>query len=165
VSLAIAAENTNHTWAAERQPDLDRALREVWPRWQSLLWQNGMRTMHRKMLEMNHTMSEQMILRRLLQQTMSVAEVAEELAITPSAASRAVDRLVRDGLVARQECPHDRRQRALSLTEHGETTMRALAEEFAASLIFLVEGLSPQEQTEFLHLLQRMIDQSEARNA
>jgi len=149
--------------AAARQPNLNEALHAVWPRWQSLLWMQGMRPMHRKMISMNHTMSEQMILRRLHERTLSVNEVAEELAITPSAASRAVDRLVRDGLLTRHECPYDRRQRELSLTPQGASLMHDIAEEFSENLLTLVEGLTLQEQADFLHLLQRMIDEYECK--
>lgn len=146
------------------QIDASEALREIWPRWQGLLWMKGMRPMHQKMVAMNHTMSEQVILRRLHHQTMRVHEVAEELAISPSAASRAVDRLVRDGLVTRHESTEDRRQRVLSLTPHGERLMRDIEQEFGENLLVVVQGLSEVEQATFLRLLQRMIEAYEARH-
>ena len=165
-----AEEKPNLAPLAEPQSEIERTLmertlQEVWPRWQSLLWQKGLRPMHRKMMEVNHTLNEQVILRRLMTETMSVNEVAEEVAISPSAASRAVDRLVRDGMVARHECTHDRRQRVLSLTEQGEAFMAAIGEEFADSLHMLVTRLTPPEQDEFVRLLRRMIDEYESSEA
>lgn len=49
----------------------------------------------------------------------SVSNVAQFLGVSTAAASRAVDRLVRRGLVNRMEAPEDRRAVELSLTEKG----------------------------------------------
>jgi DNA-binding MarR family transcriptional regulator len=53
-----------------------------------------------------------------------VLEVAEELALSPSAASRMVDAMAERDLVHREEDPSDRRARVLTLTTKG----RALAD-------------------------------------
>lgn len=67
--------------------------------------------------------------------------VAEGLGLSLPSVSRAVDGLVKRGLVARTEDPSDRRQRLLSLTDEGERlTGRIMAArleglgQFAASL-------------------------------
>jgi DNA-binding MarR family transcriptional regulator len=51
--------------------------------------------------------------------TMRVGDVAAELVRSAPAASRMVDDLVRQGLVAREEDPTDRRARVLALTPAG----------------------------------------------
>lgn len=138
---------------------LDRAdLRLVWARWKELTWNVGMQKMYSRMLELNLTMSEQIALRRLRNGTITVTEMAETMGITPSAASRAVDRLVRDGLVERTECAEDRRQRILALSEQGEALMEQLDESTLGGIERVVSLLSDADQTRFRDLLVRMLD-------
>ena len=49
----------------------------------------------------------------------SIRQVADDLGIEHSTASRSVDSLVRGGLLARGRCADDQRQARLSLTERG----------------------------------------------
>ena len=56
--------------------------------------------------------------------SMRVLEVADELALSPSAASRMVDAMAERELVHREEDPNDRRARVLTLSPKG----RALAD-------------------------------------
>jgi DNA-binding MarR family transcriptional regulator len=51
-----------------------------------------------------------------------VHDVARELSITVGGASKTVDRLERDGLVARRPHPSDRRSSLIALTRSGTTT-------------------------------------------
>lgn len=116
-----------------------------------------MQRMFSRMLELNLTMSEQVALRRLRNTTMTVNEMAEALAITPSAASRAVDRLVRDGLVVRTECSEDRRQRILSLSEQGSALMDQIDEDAVGGIERVLGLLSDAEQVQFRDLLSKML--------
>jgi len=62
-----------------------------------------------------------------------VNEIAHDLAITVGAASKLVDRLVRDGLVTRQPHPHDRRSALIVATSIGAaalTEARTIATRF-----------------------------------
>ncbi len=51
---------------------------------------------------------------------MNLTAVAEALAVHPSNASRAVDRLITADLLDRQDAPHDRRSLTLTLTPAGK---------------------------------------------
>ena len=51
---------------------------------------------------------------------LSINQLAEWLGLEKSTVSRSVDKLVGDGLVARQENPEDRRYATLELTERGQ---------------------------------------------
>lgn len=48
-----------------------------------------------------------------------MSELAERLFLSPSGLTRRLDRLTRDGLVAREQCPFDRRGTFAVLTDHG----------------------------------------------
>ncbi|MBL8055458.1 MAG: MarR family transcriptional regulator [Anaerolineales bacterium] len=48
-----------------------------------------------------------------------LSEITAELDVTAAAASQMVDRLVRDGYLARAEDPNDRRAKQITLTDHG----------------------------------------------
>jgi DNA-binding MarR family transcriptional regulator len=97
------------------------------------------------------------VLRQLQHRPLTIAQVAECLSITHSAASRAVDRLVRDGFVCRVENPTDRRQKVLTLTSQGSAFIQDLQGKFTAGLAFLSTGLSPEEQEQFRLLIAHMV--------
>ncbi|MEA3216673.1 MAG: hypothetical protein QOJ19_2829 [Acidimicrobiia bacterium] len=50
---------------------------------------------------------------------MRMTELAEHLFLSPSGLTRRLDRLTRDGLVAREQCPFDRRGTFAVLTQQG----------------------------------------------
>ncbi len=132
-------------------------LRELFPYWSNLLWLTGMRPMLQCMLQIDLTMSESLVLRRLQYQSLTISEVAEYLSITHSAASRATDRLVRDGFISRVENPADRRQKRLTLTPQGRALVHGLADKFGAGIERLVGSLSPEEQEQFRLLIAHMV--------
>ncbi len=53
-------------------------------------------------------------------------ELAREVVVSRSWLSRLSDRLVKEGLVRREECPNDRRGMFLALTEDGVETLRGV---------------------------------------
>jgi DNA-binding MarR family transcriptional regulator len=132
-------------------------LRELLPHWTNMLWLLGMRPLLQNLLELNLTMSENIILRQLQRRSMTIAEVASELSLTHSAASRTVDRLVRDGYVGRIENPADRRQKVLTLTNEGRTLMQEIEGNLIAGIEFMASRLSPEEQEQFRILIARMV--------
>jgi DNA-binding MarR family transcriptional regulator len=79
-------------------------------------------------------------------QTLTIADLAEQVGRSPSATSRIVDGLVRRGLVRRAEEVADRRQRTLELSDDGRGLLahvdRARAEEF----LDIVRPLPPAER-------------------
>lgn len=132
-------------------------LGELFSHWSDLLWLNGMRPMLQSMLQLDLTMSESVVLRQLQHQSLTIAQVAEYLSITHSAASRAVDRLVRDGFICRVENPADRRQKVLTLTERGSALIQDLQSKFTAGIEFLAASLPPKEQEQFRLLIAHMV--------
>ena len=86
-----------------------------------------------------------------------VRGLAEELGISPSAASQQVDKLVARGMIDRREDPDDRRHVRLELTELGAQAAgeisRAMHEHIEASLA----RLSDDDLTHLRALLERVI--------
>jgi len=78
---------------------------------------------------------------------------AEQLEVEPITLCRMVDRLEDAGLVERQNCPDDRRARRLHLTAKSRKTMEKLSGKVDALLDSLLEGLSPDEQSELARML------------
>jgi len=56
-----------------------------------------------------------------------MSELAELLSLSPSGLTRRLDRLTRDGLVAREQCPADKRGSYAVLTTEGLTRLQAAA--------------------------------------
>ncbi len=144
----------------QQGPSLDMetlTLRELIPRWANMLWLLGMRPMLQNLRDVSLTMSDNIILRQLRRRSMTITEVATELSLTHSAASRTVDRLVRDGWVRRVENPADRRQKVLTLTAEGVALMQDIEGKLTAGIEFLAVRLSPEEQEQFRRLIARMV--------
>ncbi len=143
---------------AQEQPET-LALRELFSYWSNLLWKESMRPLIQHLFEIDLTMSESQILRHLAshQRPRTVSEVADYLAITHSAASRAVDRLVNDQFISRTENPTDRRQKQLQLTAKGTQLVQMLNTIFSSGIERLVTRLSAQEQEQFRLLIAHMI--------
>ncbi len=66
------------------------------------------------------------VLRRIRKGSASVSALAEASGTSRSAVSKAVDALVRRGLVARSQDPRDRRNVPLALTDEGQRVMDAI---------------------------------------
>jgi DNA-binding MarR family transcriptional regulator len=133
--------------------------------WQRLTWWAGMWPLFRRMAELSLTLPEVMVLRLLVCRSLNVAEVADCITLSPSAASRAVDRLVTDGLISRQEDPQDRRNKRLTLTAAGLDRIAEVEQVYGGALEDLVAELSPAEQEELQALLARLLAAFVARHA
>ncbi len=145
-------------------PDLEQlSLHELMPFWGRWLWVVGMQPVVQRMLEADLTHSECVVLQNLRRDALTVAEVGDCLCISHSAASRAVDRLVRDGFVSRQENLADRRQKQLTLTSKGEQLASEMEGILAARVESLVDALSDEEREQCRRLLVRMIASQLAR--
>ena len=64
----------------------------------------------------------------------TMSDVAAGAGLTPGGATRVVDRLAARGLVARSDCPTDRRVVRLALTGAGRTTLATAAAEHREAL-------------------------------
>ena len=138
--------------------DLEQlSLHELMPFWSRLIWWMGMEPVFRGMMEAGLSESEHVVLQHLRRASLSVAEVGECLFISHSAASRAVDRLVRDGYVQREENRVDRRQKVLSLTGEGTALAASLEAMLASGVEPMLAGLTENEREQFRRLLLRMI--------
>lgn len=74
-----------------------------------------------------------------------ISRLAEMTGASLPAAGRAVDGLVRSGLVTRTEDPEDRRVKRVELTELGDEGMAAIYERRVEALRDLLDGLTATE--------------------
>jgi DNA-binding MarR family transcriptional regulator len=85
-----------------------------------------------------------------------VSELAASAGVAPPTATRMLDALVRDGVVARTPCEDDRRVVNVTLTEAGREAMRAAAQRVAAGRARVRDRLTPQEREQAAALLRRL---------
>ncbi|GAA1960886.1 MarR family winged helix-turn-helix transcriptional regulator [Kitasatospora viridis] len=94
-----------------------------------------------------------------------VADLAAEFAIGVGATSKGVDRLERQGWVARQPNPADRRSSLLVLTEEGERLVEAAGRSFDERLAELLGEALDGDQlaagTELLGLLRAALERTQ----
>ncbi|MEU0335756.1 MarR family transcriptional regulator [Streptomyces sp. NPDC006193] len=76
-----------------------------------------------------------------------VADLATEFAIGVGATSKSADRLEKQGWIARQTNPADRRSSLLTLTDGGSQLLEAAETTFAAGLNELIGGALDQSTT------------------
>jgi DNA-binding MarR family transcriptional regulator len=133
------------------------SLEEVLPIFNRMFWWSGVRPMFRRMVEADLTMAESVVLRSLQRGPLTVADAASCLMLSHSAASRAVDRLVRDGYIEREENPEDRRQKRLTLAPKGADLVQEMEGIAVDGLRQLTATLSPEECETMRALLVRMI--------
>jgi DNA-binding MarR family transcriptional regulator len=84
---------------------------------------------------------------------LAVHELAERLGLSVAAAGRAVDALVREGLVGRREDEHDRRIKRVSLSERGEALLAKLTEVHQEALRAFAELLTDTERDNLFQAL------------
>ena len=83
----------------------------------------------------------------------AVHELAERLGLSMAATGRAVDALVREGLVARREDEHDRRVKRVSLLPPGAALIGRLTEAHQEPLRLFAERLTERERTDLFNVL------------
>jgi DNA-binding MarR family transcriptional regulator len=76
----------------------------------------------------------------------SLGRLADELALSPAAISRAVDGLVQRGELKRDEDPEDRRSKIVSLAPRGRSTYERIMAVRLAGLKNFLEELEPEER-------------------
>jgi len=90
-------------------------------------------------------------------QPLSGRGFATRMRLSPSAATQAVDSLVRHGLVERTSDNEDRRAVLLRLTAAGEAKAKAMAERRRLFFIEMTEGLSDEELATLVGLQEKII--------
>ncbi len=91
------------------------------------------------------TVEQFQVLRRIRKGIASVSALAEASQTSRSSVSKAVDALVRRGLVSRSHNAADRRQVPLALTAEGERVLSAIFAEAESWLAEKFQPLSPEE--------------------
>ena len=135
----------------------DDSLHEVLTRWNRMFWWSGVRPMLQRMVMADLTLAESIVLRSLRRGPLTVAAAASCLMVSHSAASRAVDRLVRDGYVLREENPDDRRQKLLTLAPQGLALVGEMEGIAIDRLERMADVLSDDEREQFRTLMAQMI--------
>lgn len=77
----------------------------------------------------------------------SLTDVAAELAVHPSNATRTCDKLVRSGYITRAEDPEDRRYARLELTEAGRELVEHVLRERRLAMAAVFSALSESDQS------------------
>jgi DNA-binding MarR family transcriptional regulator len=116
--------------------------------WESVppAWQQTRSQIRRIAVEKFQMTEEQFqVLRRIRKGSASVSTLAEVSQTSRSAVSKAVDALVRRGLVTRSQDPRDRRNVPLALTDEGQRVMDTIFVEAEAWLSARFGHLSPEE--------------------
>src|SRR5579864_6477068 len=92
------------------QQHLEQPLEALLMQWNDIMTWTGFRPVFLRMLELDLSLAECVMLKSLRKGSFTIAEAAAFLHMSQhSTASRAVDRLVKEGYVSRQEDPDDRR--------------------------------------------------------
>lgn len=78
----------------------------------------------------------------------SLSELADHLDLALPSTSRAVDHLVRNGLVVRETSPDDRRRIRLSHSEEGARMFQAAADAARARMRDVLNSLTPKERSQ-----------------
>ncbi|MEO7041756.1 MAG: MarR family transcriptional regulator [Gemmatimonadaceae bacterium] len=87
---------------------------------------------------------------------LTMSELSRRLMVTNGNLTGLVDRLVREGLVARVVSPPDRRAQMVSLTTAGKSALDAMTPAHAEWITDMFEGLSDAERGQLYRLLGKL---------
>ena len=85
-----------------------------------------------------------------------MSELAASAGVAPPTATRMLDALVREGVVARTPCEDDRRVVRVALTEGGRDAVATAGRQVAERRARVRDQLSPEEQAQAAALLRRL---------
>jgi DNA-binding MarR family transcriptional regulator len=141
--------NDTGTTAANAQRLL-RLLEQLRPQMQSPAF--------RRLSELQLSHSHMRVLRILHDEhPVAMKDLADQLQLTPPSVTALSRRLVQTGLVERRGHPDDSRVTLLDLTVAGHELHAQLHAAHVAQMGGMLGGLSPDEQEQFLNLLERAI--------
>ena len=83
-------------------------------------------------------------------------KIADFLAITRPAATGLVDRLIAQGLVRRENTPHDRREVKIDIMPKGKAILSVIVLEKRRTLEKIFSQISPRERKQYLVILERV---------
>lgn len=108
--------------------------------------------------QLNLSISHLRVMRLLSHgEVLSMKDIAEQLQLTPPSVTALSRRLTQTGLVHRTAHAEDSRVVLLSLTDAGRIFHEQLTQEHTDRMARLLQGLSEQEQQQFLDLLDRAV--------
>ena len=87
---------------------------------------------------------------------MSMGELSRRLMVTNGNVTGLIDRLAREGLVARKASDEDRRRQMVELTDEGRRQFEAMADDHRIWLADMTDGLERAEMAELFALLGRL---------
>jgi DNA-binding MarR family transcriptional regulator len=94
----------------------------------------------------------------LVRRDRKMSGLADKLRIDPSSATRAVQRLVKDGLAARIPSPEDGRVVMVGITEEGRRRHREVAARRALVMERIQSAFAPADRQALADLLDRFVD-------
>ncbi len=131
-------------------------------------------TLKRQMRELKHRGADYHEDRMFLFRTLAIltqretpptmGELSAELGIPLSSATRMADMLVRAKFVQRCDDPHDRRVVRLCMTKVGSQFIEAGVGFMRERILHLLNRFTPEEQSELLRLMNKLVDSIEAEN-
>lgn len=87
---------------------------------------------------------------------LTMSELSRRLMVTNGNLTGLVDRLVREGLVARTVSPPDRRAQIISLTPHGKEALGAMTPDHATWVRNMFSGITDTERRQLYTLLGKL---------
>lgn len=83
--------------------------------------------------------------------------LAKRVAFDPATSGSVIGRLEAKGWVVREADPADRRRKLLVVTAQGVQALSGIQADVATVQAMILSPLSPQEQSQFVHLLARLV--------
>ncbi len=112
----------------------------------------------RRLQELNLSMSHIRFMHVLLpDHSLPMKELADALVLTPPSVTALTRRLVQTGMVQRDADSTDSRVTLLSLTDEGRALLRDMYDQHLNDMERLLDGLTPDEQEQFLNLMERAV--------
>jgi DNA-binding MarR family transcriptional regulator len=108
---------------------------------------------HRRVAELELTMTQAQILRILRKEPLSTGRLAAELRISAPAVTQLTDRLIRKSLIDRRPVEGDRRMVLLSLTAHGKSVVDGFRHHRNEVFSDALGHLSQRERTDVIEAL------------
>jgi DNA-binding MarR family transcriptional regulator len=90
-----------------------------------------------------------------------MSELAAEMKVDASAATRTVKRLVEGGFAQRSPDPYDARAVQVTLTEEGRLLGREIGRRSLEAVLEILAEFSPEEQEQLADLLERFVKGTE----
>ena len=140
---------------------MENKLADTLHNWTRLVIRNSMYNFIRFAKENNYSIAQINALFRISHKgNCGVTSLGDELGITSAAASQLLEKLVQQGLAQRTEDPLDRRNKRITLTEHGNRVLRESIQARQGWLHQLVASFTPEEQEQLNNVLQLLIEKS-----